>query len=390
MIQFDTRLIVKMAIGFAVALVLFALYFFITTRDDHTEFVDNNEDMNTLRREEIQRIASDVSGGKQLSVVKGYEDILNKADQKAPETSYLKLDYAIALSNQGEDGIRRAYSVIREVLEDPLATPSIQSQALNVALNIYSADDNAIKMALLLESPFFEGKNIPGHDISLQFRRVAEIANDLRPSSLGLLREAFWYAQQLLDNKNLTPELQDAYSQKIVVFLEKSETLSSEVEYSKTAPLDYVRIHNYMELHFQAFLLSALTMHDQQYVEEMKEKYDTLFAIVSANSEDMKLAEFAVYSYFYYAATLYAVDPILYKDSIDTALDQLLALVLKIEEKIEGSIKVSFIYFAQQEYLRPKELQLHNYMFFVNLANHSESFKALLQMNGWVFNESQP
>ena len=333
----------------------------------------------------LNGIASNISNdSKSKEVVEAYESLLQRSDLTTAEFLNFKIDYALSLSAQGNDGIEKAYAVLHEVLE-ATTTPFLQGKAIFALLSIYTTDTEAHnKMALVLDSNFFKNKNISNGDDNLKFRQIAEIGNALLPTSLGTIREAYWYAQQLLNNNNLSTELKVAYSQQIVDALAKSKVLAEQnnvliKSYNKS-------VAEYTEGVHRAFLYTALARTDKKYIDQMQTEYKALFKIDSSENVPYKISQASLYAYFYYAGTLNAIDSVLYKEDIDMSINRILEQVQLQESKNDTDSRgVSFIHFIQNEATATTED--YNYIYLKNLAKYSEPFKNLLQKYGLNFTE---
>ena len=369
-------------------IILGALYFFVYMKNNSepkapidTTAIQKKEEIKNIFNE----IGQDALRGDASATAMQYQKLLQRSDLSEIEKLNLKLDYALALSAQGNEGVEKAYGVLHEILESQSATPAIQANAINAGLSIYYTDLNTNKLRLLLNSQFFTTKNVPNADDGLIARRIAEVANSLFPTSIGIIREAFWYGQQLRNNQKLPSDLKDAYIEKIITALDSSKKISEE---QKTSSIQHynTEVWKYTENAYRAYLLGILAVTDKKYVDDMRTEYQALFASDSKNETNIPLMQASVYSYFYYASMLKTIDPVLYKNDIDTSIERLLALIQMLETKIDSSNgEIAFVQFLQQE--NQRSVSNSNYIYFIGLSEYSDAFKNMLMKYGWVFSK---
>lgn len=339
------------------------------------------------KKEEIKNIfneiGQDVLQGDVNATVVHYQKLLQRSDLSEIETLNLKLDYALALSAQGKEGVEKAYGILHEILGNQNATPIIQANAINAGLSIYYVDLDTNKLRLLLNSEFFTTKNIPNADDSLIARRVAEVANSLFPTSIGIIREAIWYGQQLRNNQNIPPYLKDAYVKQIITALDSSKKIS---EQQKTLSVQHynTEVWKYTENAYRASLLGTLAVTDKNYVDDMRTEYQALLASDAQNETNIPMMQASVYSYFYYASFLNAIDPVLYKDDIDASIERLITLLQELETNVDSSNgEIAFVQFLRQE--NQQSVPSSNRTYFIELSEYSDAFKEMLIKYGWIF-----
>lgn len=322
---------------------------------------------------------ADVNNAKYDDAIKQYEELFARNILTPDDLRSMKIQYAQLLGVTGEDGVFRAFEILKSVIEAPEATERQKAAVLHAALNLYEIDGDSKKIELLLQSPFFADKSIPEGAINIKVRRLAELSNEYSITGIGFLRQGFWYANELLDNKNLLKDEALEY-EKILYHLVTESRAYPYLERQNPS----FESKSYLDSHFRGFNLGALALSNPVYIDEMKNEFESILKNVPRYhiNNDLYTISLVPYTDFYYAAYLYELDSSKNIDKINELLDQLVSTIAFYKEQNHDTPR--FIIFAQQV-LNSTEREHHNFRFFKELAKIHEGFNQLLIENQVLF-----
>lgn len=269
---------------------------------------------------------------------------------------------------------------LKDIANNANLAPWVRAAALNGMLNAYYYDRDPSVVKEIFNSEPYNSFLVNG-DVELAIRKLAEYSDNISPTAFAKLRIAFWYADELIDNKKLSQQMKKEYGAKIISLIKEGDVLFGD-EMRRNMHIGYVS--RALFWHFRALALSALEVADLSSADlgNFEESFNVAlkFDIPERGESNNYMAEFSAYVHFYYAAFLYEI----FGDTRLADIRMHAEKVLQVISSAKDPQVVPFYkFFMQIEKGKPVAERDHNYDFFANLAVVSPEFSEFLSNDGW-------
>lgn len=362
-----TKLMLVLSLFILLAFAAYGFFVFQTNNEMGTESEDHSHPHET-----------EMSFEQQLSIEDNETDAVAEYDKRiAEEEMYvyrkgLEIARAYALfSSEQQVDKKAAIDVLREIVNDPIATDLLKAYGVNAMLDLYYIDRSPMTMSYIRT-----GDNlykISEEDTNKQAAQIlSEFSTSVSPTSAGYRFEAFWYANEILDNPNLTVLENEKYIEKIVDLTRKSINLFSE-EVHKDEITERALLY-----HFSGFLSGSVSTSDSDEGSEFETYFKKVLELAEQHPEKRQIKSIAAYTRFYYAAFL---DRVYGTQRTEDVLEQTQQLSHILQSNLSGTSNEAgkFIDFLQYELSKPESERDHNYEFIESLVEVDSEFADVVE-----------
>ena len=269
---------------------------------------------------------------------------------------------------------------LKEIADDANLAPGQRASALNRILNAYYYDrDHSVVQEIFNSEPY--SSFLADGDVKLAIRKLAEYSDSISPTAFVKSRIAFWYADELIDNKNLSQQMKNEYGARIIALLKEGDVLFSD-ELKRGAYIS--NVGRALFWHFRALALAALKVANLSSADlgDFEGSFNEALKFDEPERGEYNnyMSEFSAYVHFYYAAFLYEI----FGDARLADIRMHAKKVTQVVSSAKDPQAVPFYkFFTQIEKNKPAAERDHNYRFFINLAAVSPEFSEFLLNDGW-------